>query len=189
VRRIAIWIAAALFLSLGVLANAQEPKEDTKVPQHEEQKPEARPEEANPPRQQEHRPAKPEPRQEEKKQEEPREGDKKAEKQNGEKTTGQKPDQRAVDARKGGVAGKSAHIPDDKFRSSFGRQHTFVVHQPVIVDNQPRFQQGGFWFEIIDPWPADWAYTDECYIDYIDGEYVLFDLLHPGERIVVFVLA
>ena len=27
-----------------------------------------------------------------------------------------------------------------------------------------------------------------CYIDYIDGEYFLFDLLHPGIRIAVFVV-
>jgi hypothetical protein len=58
----------------------------------------------------------------------------------------------------------------------------------VIVENRPRFQSGGFWFEIIDVWPAEWAYTDDCYIDYIDGEYFLFDLLHPGVRVAVFVV-
>jgi len=25
--------------------------------------------------------------------------------------------------------------------------------------------------------------TDDCYIDYIDGEYVLIDLSHPGMQI------
>ena len=84
-------------------------------------------------------------------------------------------------------AGKGAHIPDDKFREHFGRQHTVVIRQPVIVEGQPRFQYGGYWFVISDPWPADWAYTDDCYIDYVDGEYFLFDLLHPGVRIALFV--
>ena len=88
--------------------------------------------------------------------------------------------------RAGGQRG--GHIPDDKFRSHFGRQHTVVINRPTIVEGQPRFQYGGYWFTIVDPWPADWAYTDQCYIDYIDGEYFLFDLLHPGVRIALFVV-
>lgn len=83
---------------------------------------------------------------------------------------------------------KSGHIPDNKFHASFGRAHTVVIHQPVIVEGQPRFQYGGYWFVISDPWPGDWAYTDDCYIDYVDGDYFLFDLLHPGERIALVVV-
>jgi hypothetical protein len=85
-------------------------------------------------------------------------------------------------------AGKSAHIPDDKFRASFGRSHTFVISKPVVVNNQPTFQYGGFTFIIVDPWPVAWAYTDDCYIDFIDGDYFLFDVLHPGVRIALFVV-
>lgn len=85
-------------------------------------------------------------------------------------------------------AGKSAHIPDNKFKANFGRSHTVVINQPVIVQGQPRFQYGGYWFVIADPWPGDWAYTDQCYIDYVDGEYVLYDLLHPGVSIVLTVV-
>lgn len=84
--------------------------------------------------------------------------------------------------------GKSAHIPDDKFRSSFGRQHTFKVSRPVVVNNQQTIQYGGYNFALVDTWPADWAYSDDVYLDYIDGEYFLFDLLHPGMRIAVFVV-
>jgi hypothetical protein len=84
-------------------------------------------------------------------------------------------------------AGKSQHIPDDKFRQNFGREHVVVINRPVIVEGRPRFQTGGYWFEIVDPWPIDWAYTDQVYIDYIDGEYFLFDVLHPGVRIALFV--
>lgn len=83
---------------------------------------------------------------------------------------------------------KGGHIPDDKFRASFGRQHTVVINQPVVVEGQPRFQSGGYWFVIADPWPVGWAYTDTCYIDYIDGEYVLIDLLHPGVQIALTVV-
>ncbi len=80
------------------------------------------------------------------------------------------------------------HIPDDKFRAHFGRQHTLVINHPTIVEGQPRFQYGGYWFTVVDAWPVGWAYTDECYIDYIDGEYFLFDLLHPGVRIAIVVV-
>jgi hypothetical protein len=78
-------------------------------------------------------------------------------------------------------------IPDDKFRSKFGRQHTFRV-QTQVVQGQPRFQYSGYWFALANPWPAGWAYTDDCYIDYIDGEYVLIDLLHPGVQIALIVV-
>jgi hypothetical protein len=83
---------------------------------------------------------------------------------------------------------RGGHIPDDKFRANFGRQHTVVINQPVIVEGQPRFQYGGYSFNIVDAWPVGWAYTDQCYIDYVDGEYFLFDLLHPGVRVAIFVV-
>jgi hypothetical protein len=84
-------------------------------------------------------------------------------------------------------AGKGGRIPDDKFRSSFGRSHSFKA-QGVIVSGQQQFQYGGYSFQLVDAWPVGWAYTDDCYIDYIDGEYFLFDLLHPGVRIAVVVI-
>jgi hypothetical protein len=63
-----------------------------------------------------------------------------------------------------------------------------VVNRVTVVEGQPRFQYSGYWFALVDAWPADWAYTDDCYIDYVDGEYFLFDLLHPGIRVAVFVV-
>jgi len=84
-------------------------------------------------------------------------------------------------------AGKGGHIPDNAFHAHFGRSHTFRA-QTVIVSGQPQFQYGGYTLEFVDAWPVGWAYTDDCYIDYIDGEYFLFDLLHPGVRIAVFVV-
>jgi hypothetical protein len=79
-------------------------------------------------------------------------------------------------------------IPDDKFRAHFGRQHTVVINRVTVVEGQPRFQYSGYWFTIVDPWPTGWAYTDQCYIDYVDGEYFLFDLLHPGVGIAIVVV-
>ena len=99
-----------------------------------------------------------------------------------------KPSKQAEHAEQSAQHVQRGHIPDDKFRAHFGRQHTVVINRPVIVEGQPRFQYGGYWFNIIDAWPAGWAYTDQCYIDYIDGEYFLFDLLHPGVRVAIIVV-
>lgn len=82
----------------------------------------------------------------------------------------------------------AGRIPDDKFRANFGRQHTFVVNHVTTVGGQPHFQYGGYSFTIIEAWPAGWAYTDQCYIDYIDGQYFLFDLLHPGVQVALVVV-
>jgi hypothetical protein len=85
----------------------------------------------------------------------------------------------------GGQAAAKGHIPDNQFKAHFGRSHTFTVNHPTVVGGQPRFQYSGYWFVISQPWPVGWAYTDQCYIDYIDGEYILFDLLHPGVQVVL----
>jgi len=74
-------------------------------------------------------------------------------------------------------------IPDDRFRASFGREHTFRVERR----DDRRFQFGGFWFAYSEPWPVEWAYTDDVFVDYIDGEYYLIDLRHPGVRLLLIV--
>jgi hypothetical protein len=84
--------------------------------------------------------------------------------------------------------GKGGRIPDDKFRASFGRQHTFSVGHVETAGGRPHFQYSGYSFEIVDPWPVGWAYTDDCYIDFIDGEYFIFDVFHPGVRIALVIL-
>jgi hypothetical protein len=89
-------------------------------------------------------------------------------------------------------AGKSAHIPDPQFKANFGRPHRFTANRVIttttIVPNQTQFLYGGYTFIFIDPWPADWLLTDDCYVDYVDDEYFLFDFLHPGIRVALFVV-
>jgi hypothetical protein len=80
------------------------------------------------------------------------------------------------------------HIPDDKFHSSFGRQHAFVVSRPTVVGGQPQFVYGGYTFNMIDAWPADWSYSDQVYVDYVDGQYFLYDLAHPGVTVAIVVV-
>jgi len=77
----------------------------------------------------------------------------------------------------------SGRIPEDRFRSNFGREHTFVINEPVLVGGFSRFQYGGFWFGFENPWPEGWYYTDNVYVDYIDGGYYLINPYYPGARV------
>jgi hypothetical protein len=95
--------------------------------------------------------------------------------------------ERAEQAHNGGSG--RGHIPDDRFQAHFGREHKFRVSRPVVVEGRPRIQYSGYWFEFANPWPGDWSYDDDCYIDYVDDEYYLFDPRHPGMRILVIVVS
>ena len=193
--RIRIILSAVCLLCVPALY-AQEPNNESNPPKHEEPRPEsnrdaappARQNDAQPPRQEEARP----PRQEEAR-------PPKQENERNPKTENARPERdqaRPAGEERGQTqqnsharpAGRSARIPDEKFHANFGRPHTFVISRPVVIEGQPRFQYSGYWFEIVDPWPAEWAYTDDVYVDYIDGDYFLYDLLHPGVRVAVFVI-
>jgi hypothetical protein len=171
--------AITLMLGASTVVLAQDRNDDVKPPQQQEEKrEEAKPrkEEAKPQKQDEARPKNNKENEQESRQQNDREADKAARQEH--------PDQQRANAR---PVGKSERIPDDKFRQHFGREHVVVINRPVIVEGRPRFQNGGYWFEIVDPWPSDWLYTDQVYVDYIDGEYFLFNVAHPGVRIALFV--
>jgi hypothetical protein len=82
-------------------------------------------------------------------------------------------------------------IPEDRFRAHFGRGHWFRVHSVpiIVVDGFPRFQYGGFWFSMVDPWPEYWARnwyeTDDVYVDYVNDGYYMYNRRHPGVAIAV----
>lgn len=82
-------------------------------------------------------------------------------------------------------------IPRDRFSVYFGPRHYFRVQRlPVIVvGGYPRFQYGGYWFALVDPWPEywanDWYYRDDVYIDYFGDGYYLFNRRYPDTRIAV----
>jgi hypothetical protein len=86
------------------------------------------------------------------------------------------------------VVNGQRRIPDATFRTSFGRQHTFTVNNITVISGQPRFQYGGFWLGLGVPWPVAWAYADPVYVEFVDGEYYLFNIRHPGLRIAIIVL-
>lgn len=106
--------------------------------------------------------------------------------EHGQKKEEQRVEQNRVAQEKGDKReGKPARIPEERFRASYGREHVFHINRVTVVEGTPRFVYGGYTFVLIEPWPVGWAYTDDCYIDDVDGEYFLFDLLHPGVRIAI----
>jgi len=194
----AAFCTAALFLWLASIAPAlaQEERHDQTAPaaHQDEAKPEHR--EAAPAHQQEARPDRRQDdkamRQDDKTAHEPdraprqdaRPEDRDAHRNDARPTQNSEHMEQAHNGRSGG-----GRIPEDRFRANFGRQHRFRIGRPTVVEGQPRFQYSGYWFEFEDPWPASWSYDDDCYIDYVDDGYYLFDARYPGVRIAVIVIS
>ena len=84
---------------------------------------------------------------------------------------------------RGGYVGY--RIPDDRFRGYFGPAHGFVIfRQPyMVVGGFPRFQYGGYWFNVVDPWPSYWARnwyeTDDVYVAYENNGYYMYNRRYP----------
>jgi len=82
-------------------------------------------------------------------------------------------------------------VPDARFNSYYGRDHGFRIFSlPVMyVGGHRRFQYGGYWFGLDDPWPEywsnDWYDNDDVYVDYSDGGYYLYNRSYPSDRIAV----
>ena len=209
-KAVGIISTGALFLLLGTLAPAYAQQEEKATPpkQEEKAKPAKQEEKATPPKQEEKakpekqeeraQPAKREekatpPRQEEKaapaKQEAKSQPAKQEEHAKAEehpqqvqRTKQAEEKQRSEPALRLSVNTHS-RIPDDRFRASFGSEHRFRIESPRIVDGYSRFQYGGFWFGFVQPWPGDWYYTDDVYVDFVDGGYYLYNPSYPGVRL------
>jgi len=82
-------------------------------------------------------------------------------------------------------------IPEYRFGQYFGPRHFFRIHDlhVLIFNGYPRFQYGGYWFSLVDPWPEywdeDWYETDDVYIAYADDGYYLYNRRYPGVGIAV----
>jgi hypothetical protein len=202
-KRFGVLSTAALLLLLGSTASANARQEQHEEEAKPENKPEAKPakqeetkpakqEAAKPEKQQEAKPAKqedaksakqdaakPEKQQEAKGQPEQAKSNNQ---QHAQRTPAEEQKQRAVPALRLSARG-SARIPDDRFRANFGREHVFAIGQPEMVGGFSRFQYGGFWFGFVQPWPVGWYYTDDVYVDYVDGGYYLYNPYYPGARV------
>jgi len=131
--------------------------------------------------------AKPEKQQPQTKQAKQEEHGNTAGQQHAQRTPAEEQRQRAEPALRLSARG-NGRIPDDRFRANFGQEHVFVINEPVIVDGYSRFQYGGFWFGFMNPWPAGWYYTDDVYVDFIDGGYYLCNPYYPGARVSISVV-
>jgi DNA mismatch repair ATPase MutL len=177
--------AAALSLIFAGTAYPQQEQEKEK-PQQEEKKPAEQPKQqpAEKPKTQErqgqeHQAAKQQ-QQEQKNEQKQEKQDQKQQERQQPATKQQRNDEQRTEQRSGGGHGR---IPDERFHASFGREHHFRVGH---VDNR-RFQYGGYWFVYNEAWPREWSYDDDFYIDYIDGQYYLIDLTHPGIQLLLVV--
>ncbi len=85
---------------------------------------------------------------------------------------------------RGGYTGYRIRAP--YFHLYYGPAHWFRVYNLpfMVVGGYPRFQYGGYWFVLMDPWPEfwgpSWYETDYCYIDYYVDGYYLFNRSYPG---------
>lgn len=189
-------ILAALIASSAVLY-AQDEKQQEDKPRQEEPKrqeapskqdkakPESKQDEMKAPRQDEAKPARPEQPEQRQGEMQPREEARPAQQEPARQEPARQEARPEEHAR---PAGNGGRIPDDRFRAQFGREHHFAMHRPEVVSGRPQFQYGGYNFVLVDAWPPDWAYSDDCYIDYVDGEYFLFNLRHPGVRLALTVV-
>ncbi len=82
-------------------------------------------------------------------------------------------------------------IPDDRYRTYFGDRHRFRIYGLPFEDagGYPRFQYQGYWLQLLDPWPYNWASnwfdTDPVYITWMDGGYYLIDPRYPDYPLAV----
>jgi hypothetical protein len=82
-------------------------------------------------------------------------------------------------------------IPEDRYAGYFGPSHAFRIYSyPVlVVGGYPRFQYGGFAFNIVDPWPEywsnNWYANDDVYVDYSGDGYYLYNRRYPRDRIAI----
>jgi len=92
--------------------------------------------------------------------------------------------QQAQPAKQEQHAGGNGRIPDDRFKANFGEQHRFRVSQ-ADYSRDHRFQYGGYWFGIVNPWPSNWLYTQDVYVIEINGVYYLCNPMYPGVNILL----
>jgi hypothetical protein len=84
-------------------------------------------------------------------------------------------EQQRNDTKRGG----GHRIPDERFRASFGTEHHFHVARR----DDRHFAYGGYAFEYVDVWPADWSDDDDVYIVLVGDDYYLVNVRHSGIRL------
>ena len=190
--------ATALFLLLGIAAPAyarqEKPQKEGERARPAQQQQQAKPErqqQAQAPRQQRQQQQAQAPRQQ--RQQQQAQGQRQQRQQQARSSQPPQRSQREQDRQRAQPALRlsargGGRIPDDRFRSHFGREHEFRIGEPRLVGGYSRFQYGGYWFGFVEPWPVGWYYSDDVYIDYIDGGYYMYDPYYPGARFAISVV-
>jgi hypothetical protein len=169
----------ALAIAGSPLLARQEPQDDKDKPKQGEPKAKPKPEDNAKPKQE------PQPKPDEKQQQ-------KADKERQKQQEANRPQQQRQNAPQAAPAdreqaqgghGRGRRIPEERYRAAFGKEHRFHVRHA-----EPRFQYGGYWFEVVQPWPAAWVADDDCYLEEDGDEYFLVDMLHPDLRVEVIVV-
>jgi len=170
-----------------------DPKEKPKQEEPKKQPPKQQPDETPQPKSKPEKPKQepaPPPKQkpDEKQQQQDEKERQKQQKEEAKREKNRPPQQQSTqpDNRKqSGAQAKGQRIPPEKFRASFGREHHFrVAHR-----DDRRFQYSGYWFEVVEVWPAGWSFDDDCYIEEDGDDYYLVDIVHPGIRVLVIVVS
>jgi hypothetical protein len=77
-------------------------------------------------------------------------------------------------------------LPEDYFQDHYGDGHAFRIYSlPFVYEGgNPRFQYGGYWFTMLDPFPENWSgrwyENDDVYVAFKDDGYYLFNRNNPG---------
>ena len=80
-------------------------------------------------------------------------------------------------------------ISDHDFHAHFGREHRFAPGRMQVYQGRTQFPYSGYMFELVEVWPAGWAYdADDYYIDYFDDEYWLCTFSHPEIRLELIII-
>jgi hypothetical protein len=182
----------ALAIAGSPLLARQEPQDDKDKPRQEEPKAKPKPEDndkAKPKQEPQPKPDdKAKPRQEPQRKPEEKQ-QQKTDKERQKPDERQQPDaNRPAQQRQNAPQAQAGHergqrIPEERYRAAFGKEHRFHVRHA-----EPRFQYGGYWFEVVQPWPAAWVADDDCYLEEDGDEYFLVDMLHPDLRVEVIVV-
>jgi hypothetical protein len=79
--------------------------------------------------------------------------------------------------------GRYGRISNANYSAHFGHGHSFHMGRPQMIGGYNRFQYGGYSFGYNEAWPVGWDYNDDCYVEYVDGAYFMYNLRHPGMHI------
>ena len=84
----------------------------------------------------------------------------------------------SVASNRGG--GQYGRISNANYSAHFGHGHSFHMGRPQMSGGYNRFQYGGYSFGYNQAWPGGWGYNDNFYVEYTDGNYLMYDLMYPG---------